>query len=121
MKLLSTLLVLMCTASIVQAALPRFVSSAATKPRTVSIEKAVVQQVTPFRGGALSKLHVELPPAVKLLIGAGGIYASFMFYGLLQEGVFSYTSKDGGRFSEVWFLMVLESLANVIIGFLGKS
>ncbi len=28
-------------------------------------------------------------------------------------------AADGARFQQVWFLMVLESLANVVIGFLG--
>lgn len=54
--------------------------------------------------------------AVQLLFGAGGIYASFLYYGSLQEDVFRYTSDDGTKFTHAWYLQVLESLANVIFG-----
>jgi hypothetical protein len=57
---------------------------------------------------------------LKLLIGVGGIYAAFMKYGLLQEAVFHYKAKDGSSFEQVWFLMVLEALANVLVGFIGE-
>eukprot|EP00586_Coscinodiscus_wailesii_P018972 CAMPEP_0172517920 /NCGR_PEP_ID=MMETSP1066-20121228/288911_1 /TAXON_ID=671091 /ORGANISM="Coscinodiscus wailesii, Strain CCMP2513" /LENGTH=323 /DNA_ID=CAMNT_0013300133 /DNA_START=274 /DNA_END=1245 /DNA_ORIENTATION=+ len=63
-----------------------------------------------------------LPDTVKLLIGAGGIYASFLYYGSLQEDVFRYTSPtDSATFKAAWFLQVLEALANVIIGFVGMQ
>jgi len=62
-----------------------------------------------------------LPDAVKLLIGAGGIYAAFLYYGSLQEDVFRYKAADGSTFKQAWFLQVLEALANVIIGFLGMQ
>jgi len=62
------------------------------------------------------------PDSVKLLIGAGGIYAAFLYYGSLQEDVFRYVSPaDGSSFKQAWFLQVLEALANVIIGFLGMQ
>ena len=62
-----------------------------------------------------------LPDAAKLLIGAGGIYAAFLYYGSLQEDVFLYTAADGSSFKQAWFLQVLEALANVIIGFAGMQ
>lgn len=62
-----------------------------------------------------------LPSAVKLLIGAGGIYAAFLYYGSLQEDVFRYTAEDGTKFSQAWLLQVLEALANVVIGFVGMQ
>lgn len=62
-----------------------------------------------------------LPDAVKLLIGAGGIYGAFLYYGSLQEDVFRYTSADGSSFKQAWFLQVLEALANVVIGFAGMQ
>lgn len=72
------------------------------------------------RGGAAAAVIAgEWPPAIKLLFGVGGIYGAFMYYGLLQERVFSYAAADGAKFSQVWFLMVLEALANVVVGFLG--
>lgn len=60
-----------------------------------------------------------LPDSVKLLIGAGGIYGAFLYYGSLQEDVFRYTALDGAQFKEAWFLQVLEALANVVVGSLG--
>jgi len=57
--------------------------------------------------------------ALKLLFGAGGIYAAFLYYGSLQEDVFSYIGSDGTKFTQAWFLQVLEALANVVIGYVG--
>lgn len=54
--------------------------------------------------------------AARLLFGAGGIYASFLYYGSLQEDVFRYQSEDGSKFTMAWYLQVLESLANVMFG-----
>ena len=62
-----------------------------------------------------------LPPAIKLIIGAGGIYGAFLYYGSLQEDVFRYTAEDGTSFKQAWFLQVLEALANVIVGFVGMQ
>jgi UDP-galactose transporter B1 len=60
-----------------------------------------------------------LPKWLKLIIGAGGIYAAFLYYGTLQEDVFEYKATDGTRFKAAWFLQALEALANVIIGGIG--
>lgn len=62
-----------------------------------------------------------LPDAAKLLVGAGGIYAAFLYYGSLQEDVFRYASADGAQFKQAWFLQVLEALANVIVGGIGRQ
>merc|ERR1719223_893128 len=62
-----------------------------------------------------------LPSSIKLLIGAGGIYGAFLYYGSLQEDVFRYTSQDGSSFKQAWFLQVLEAFANVVIGFIGMK
>ena len=43
---------------------------------------------------------------IKLLIGAAGIYGAFLYYGLLQEDVLTYTSPDGVKFTMAWFLQV---------------
>ena len=61
----------------------------------------------------------ELPSSIKLLIGAGGIYGAFLYYGYLQEDVFRYVAEDGSSFKQAWFLQVLEALANIIVGFIG--
>lgn len=34
---------------------------------------------------------------LQLLIGAGGIYACFLYYGSLQEDVFRWKSSDGTK------------------------
>lgn len=70
---------------------------------------------------AMSKEAAGFPPAVKLLIGAGGIYGAFLYYGSLQEDVFRYTAEDGTQFKQAWFLQVLEALANVLVGFVGMQ
>lgn len=61
----------------------------------------------------------ETPQALKLIVGAGGIYAAFLYYGSLQEDVFRYLAPDGSRFREVWFLQALEALCNVGVAFGG--
>lgn len=62
---------------------------------------------------------VAIPDAVKLIFGAGGIYAAFLYYGTLQEAVFQYEAADGTKFKAAWFLQFLEAVANVAIGGLG--
>lgn len=61
----------------------------------------------------------QIPQGLKLLIGAGGIYAAFLYYGTLQEEVFHYKAADGSKFKQAWFLQALEALANVVIGGVG--
>ncbi|KAL7467850.1 hypothetical protein ACHAXS_009211 [Conticribra weissflogii] len=75
------------------------------------------------RGGstAMTQESASFPAPVKLLIGAGGIYGAFLYYGSLQEDVFRYTAADGTQFKQAWLLQVLEALANVVIGFAGMQ
>jgi hypothetical protein len=51
-------------------------------------------------GSSTSKLF-------KLIIGAGGIYAAFLYYGTLQEDVFDYKAANGTAFKAAWFLQAL--------------
>ena len=48
-----------------------------------------------------------IPKWLKLVIGAGGIYGSFLYYGTLQEDVFHYSAEDGSKFKAAWFLQCL--------------
>jgi hypothetical protein len=48
-----------------------------------------------------------IPQGLKLLIGVGGIYAAFLYYGTLQEDVFHYKAADGTKFTSAWFLQAL--------------
>jgi UDP-galactose transporter B1 len=54
----------------------------------------------------------------QLLVGAGGIYAAFLYYGSLQEDVLTYKDASGQKFAFPWLLQVLEATANVVLGFL---
>jgi len=56
---------------------------------------------------------------LKLIIGAGGIYGAFLYYGTLQEDVFHYKAADGTSFKAAWFLQAVEALANVLFGLVG--
>eukprot|EP00986_Skeletonema_menzelii_P020980 scaffold32841_cov148-Skeletonema_menzelii.AAC.2 len=117
-------------ASSSQFAVPRraFVSKIDTKEKVVpssqaSLELETSSLLTSTRGGSSTETTMAketgLPPAVKLLIGAGGIYGAFLYYGSLQEDVFRYTAEDGTQFKQAWLLQVLEALANVLVGFVG--
>lgn len=70
-------------------------------------------------GSSENASGLQIPSALKLVIGAGGIYAAFLYYGALQEDVFHYKAEDGTKFTQAWFLQALEALANVIIGGIG--
>lgn len=124
-------------ASSSQFAVPRraFVSKIDTKEKVVpsssqaslELNTSSTSLVTSTRGGsdtdAATTMAKEtgLPPAAKLLIGAGGIYGAFLYYGSLQEDVFRYTAADGTQFKQAWLLQVLEALANVLVGFVGMQ
>jgi hypothetical protein len=54
---------------------------------------------------------------MKLVMGAGGIYAAFLYYGTLQEDVFHYKAADGSAFKAAWFLQALGERLNRNIGF----
>lgn len=51
-----------------------------------------------------------IPESLKLAVGAGGIYAAFLYYGALQEDVFHYKAVDGTMFKQAWFLQALGGL-----------
>lgn len=69
---------------------------------TVKIKPVIEKKVTmaPF----------QIPQSAKLIIGAGGIYAAFLYYGTLQEDVFHYKAADGSKFKAAWFLQFLGEL-----------
>ena len=52
----------------------------------------------PFIEGTLRDYQVDGVNWIlsQFALGVGGIYASFMYYGLLQEDVFRYAAADGG-------------------------
>ena len=65
------------------------------------------KKVNTKMGNIKSVAKVELPSSAKLLIGAGGIYGAFLYYGTLQESVFHYKANDGSMFTSAWFLQAI--------------
>lgn len=57
--------------------------------------------------------------AFKLIYGACGIYGAFLYYGSLQEDVFTHEDANGDRFMSAWLLQALEAVANVCVGVVG--
>lgn len=78
-------------------------------------------QLTPVAAGttAVAAVVVSLSESIQLLIGVGGIYAAYLYYGSLQEDVFRYTAADGTHFKQAWFLQVFEAVTNVVVGYVG--
>jgi UDP-galactose transporter B1 len=59
--------------------------------------------------------------ALKLIFGSAGIYLAYLSYGSTQEDVFHFQSPvDGSKFRYAWFLQVLESSVNILVGFAGR-
>lgn len=93
----------------------------ASSPEALAEEKSSPVSLVKEESSTEKMASKGLPDSVKLLIGAGGIYTAFLYYGSLQEDVFRYTAVDGTKFKEAWFLQVLEAFANVVIGFVGMK
>jgi len=55
-----------------------------------------------------------LPSELKLLICAGGIYASYLTFGVLQEQIFKYRGPQGERFTATLFLLWVQCLVNAL-------
>ena len=54
---------------------------------------------------------------VQLIIGAGGIYGAFVYYGTLQEDVFKFVASDGTRFKSAWFLQFIGNFEDLLMFF----
>jgi UDP-galactose transporter B1 len=52
---------------------------------------------------------------VRLLVSVGGIYVTYLYYGTLQEEV--YTDAE---FHYVWFVQLIETVANMITAYIGS-
>jgi len=91
----------------------KVISSSTTTKKTHQAVVGAAKKVAPVATG------VQIPAVLKLLIGGGGIYGAFLYYGTLQEDVFHYASKTGTKFTQAWLLQSIEALANVVVGGLG--
>ena len=80
-------------------------SKSQLRPATTTATTKKLTTTTPI--DSTKELHMELPSSIKLLIGAGGIYGAFLYYGTLQEDVFHYKAADGSKFKSAWFLQAL--------------
>ena len=87
--------------------------------RAVAKRSDAKQHTDVVAAAAATTASSGMPESMKLVIGAGGIYAAFLYYGAMQEAVFSFEGKDGNKFKAAWFLQTLEALANVVIGAAG--
>jgi UDP-galactose transporter B1 len=58
--------------------------------------------------------------AWKLCFGAAGVYLAYLSYGNIQEDLFRFQAADGSNFRNAWFLQVLESCANIVVGVAGR-
>jgi len=56
----------------------------------------------------------------QLLFGVFGVYAAYLYYGIVQEELFRFRSADGGAFRYAWFLQVMESIASIALGLVGR-
>jgi UDP-galactose transporter B1 len=68
----------------------------------------------------LQDQNIKQRDAWRLLWGATGIYVAYLYYGHIQEDVFRFRAVDGSKFRFAWFLQVLESLANICVGLVGR-
>jgi len=60
---------------------------------------------------------ISMAGMLQLLIGAGGIYTAFLYYGSLQEDVLTFQNAETGeRFTFAWLLQAVEAFSNVILG-----
>jgi UDP-galactose transporter B1 len=59
--------------------------------------------------------------ALKLCFGAAGVYACYLAYGHIQEDIYRFEGADGGKFTAVWLLQVLECACNVVVGTIGRQ
>ena len=102
----------------------KFTSRTDSADLSPGTSKAVDSSEIPSGGASTTMATTTsggLPDGLKLLIGAGGIYGAFLYYGSLQEDVFRYVAADETSFKQAWFLQVMEALANVVIGFAGMQ
>lgn len=128
--LLSLVLLIVClTASLVEAtpSIKSSLKTTASSPsstsntNTLALKPSFIQKMSEKATKVVAQAGARQQGSLtQLAIGAGGIYFFFMYYGLLQEHVMGFVGKDGSKFSQTWFIQVVEALANVMVGYLGR-
>lgn len=83
-------------------------------------ESVVNDRSSRNKGKKFNAAPTKLRRSAQLLFGVSGVYASYICYGVLQEHLFRYRSVDGKAFQSVWFLQILESIASLALGIIGR-
>ncbi|RYH17258.1 hypothetical protein EON65_28840 [archaeon] len=83
------------------------VSAKSALPPIVTMASKVDNKFPIDGAASIPVKSLQIPNALKLIIGAGGIYSAFLYYGTLQEDVFHYTAANGDKFKAAWFLQAL--------------
>lgn len=56
---------------------------------------------------------------LEMIVCAGGIYVSYLTYGILQEGIYKYQAEDGTKFSYTFSLLVIQCFVNLLGSLVG--
>ena len=56
---------------------------------------------------------------LQLLISVSGIYFFYLYYGILQEKIWTTQEDDGQRFTFMLFLLLVQCLVNSFVAFMG--
>ena len=62
---------------------------------------------------------MALSSEVQMLISVSGIYFFYLYYGVLQEQIWTTTEDDGSRFTFMLFLLLVQCVTNALVAFLG--
>ena len=62
-----------------------------------------------------------LSSEVQLLISVSGIYFFYLYYGILQEQIWTTTEDDGSRFTFMLFLLLVQCITNAFVAFIGVT
>ena len=64
---------------------------------------------------------MALSSEVQMLISVSGIYFFYLYYGVLQEQIWTTTEDDGSRFTFMLFLLLVQCVTNAVVAFLGVT
>jgi solute carrier family 35 (UDP-galactose transporter), member B1 len=59
-----------------------------------------------------------LPSELRLLICAGGIYACYLTYGVLQEEIYKFRGPNGEKFTATMFLLLVQCVVNALFAWI---
>ena len=62
---------------------------------------------------------MALSSELQLLISVSGIYFFYLYYGILQEQIWTTTEDDGNRFTFMLFLLLVQCVTNAFVAYIG--